>query len=59
MPHGLEPIIEAGEYSKAFKITNPKVTRGKPNSMFYTYVTAYCLLSQDPRGNRKEVEEMI
>jgi len=44
MSRQLQDWLNAGDYGKALKFTQSKMSKGQRTSMFYAVITAYCLL---------------
>ena len=44
MSRQLQDWLNAGDYAKALKFSQSKMSKGQKSSMFYAVITAYCLL---------------
>ena len=44
MSRQLQDWLNAGDYGKALKFTQGKMSKGQRTSMFYAVITAYCML---------------
>jgi predicted Zn-dependent protease len=47
MPKSLQDWLNAGEYSKALKFCQGKMSKGAKSSLFFAVMTAYCMIKGD------------
>ena len=55
MPRSLEDALNAGDFTKALKISQQKMSKGNKNSLFFAVMTAYCLLKGEKLVECQEV----
>lgn len=55
MPKSLQDWLNAGDYAKALKFCQSKMTKGTKTSMFFAVLTAYCLMKGEKISECTEI----
>ena len=55
MPKNLQDWLNQGDYAKALKFCQTKMTKGQKSSMFFAVMTAYCLLKGEKQAECLEI----